>query len=78
MDKNTKETEERKERIRTVKTYSRVINMFSSFIFTILLGVVIGYFCNKWFEGDNWIVICILVFFLIGVVNFYRQLLKIK
>ena len=78
MDKKTKEREERKERLRTIKGYTTVINMFVSFMVTILIGVIVGFFFNKWFAGDNWIVICTLSFFLIAIVNFYRQLLKIR
>ena len=51
---------------------------FQDFIFTVLMGTVLGYFFNKWFEGNNWILICTLVFFLIAIVNFYRQLLRIR
>ena len=78
MDKKTQEREERRERIRAIKGYSTVISMFTRFIVTILMGVILGFFFNKWFAGDNWIVICTLSFFLIAIVNFYRQLLKIR
>ena len=77
-NKDKKAKEERKDRIRAIKGYSQVINMFLSFISTMIVGVVLGFFFNKWFAGDNWILICTLAFFLIAIVNFYRQLLKIR
>lgn len=58
--------------------YSKIINIFTTLIGTILLGVLIGYLLDKWLKTDYWIIICILVFFFAAMVKFFKEIMKIK
>lgn len=70
--------EDPKEKYHSFKAFSRVTNIIYSFIATLILGLVLGYFLKKHFENDCLMVISIVVFSLIGIINFYRYLLRLK
>ena len=55
-----------------------LVDIIYGFIMTIIIGIVAGYFLDKYVEGANWMLICIIVFFVIGIFNFYRALLRYK
>lgn len=70
--------EDPKEKYRSLKAFSKISNIIYGFIMTIIIGIVAGYFLDKYVEGVNWMLICIIVFFVIGIFNFYRALLRYK
>ena len=70
--------EDPKEKYRSIRAFSKISNIIYTFICTIIIGIVVGYFMNKYVEGANWMLISILVFFAIGIFNFYRALLRYK
>ena len=70
--------EDPKEKYRSIKSFFKITNIIYTFIMTIIIGIIVGYFMDKYVEGSNWMLISILVFFAIGIINFYRQLLRFK
>ena len=67
-----------KEKYHSFKAFSRVSSIIYSFITTIIMGIVLGYLFNKWFDNDNFMVIMIVIFSFIAIYNFYRGLLRLK
>ena len=70
--------EDPKEKYRSFKAFSRVSSIIYSFIVTVLMGIILGYFFDKWFAGDNWMLIMIVTFVFIATFNLYRGLLRLK
>ena len=66
------------EKYHSFKAFSRISSIIYSFITTIIMGVVLGYFFDKWFEGDSRMLIMIVIFTAIAIYNFYRGLLRLK
>lgn len=67
-----------KEKYHSFKAFSRVSSIIYAFITTIIMGIVLGYFCSRWFESDSWMLIMIVTFTSIAIYNFYRGLLRLK
>ena len=61
-----------------LKIYNLVMSNFWLLITTTLVGVLIGYFLNKAFptEKNVWLIIISIIFFLIGVFNFFYKIIK--
>lgn len=66
------------EKYHAFKAFSRISSLIYVFITTILMGIVLGYFFNKWFEGDSYMLIMIILFTAVASFNLYRGLLRIK
>ena len=67
-----------KEKYHSFKAFSRVSSIIYSFITTIIMGIVLGYLFEKWFENDIWMVVMIVGFTIVAIYNFYRGLLRLK
>lgn len=70
--------EDPKEKYRSFKAFSKVSSIIYSFIATVLMGITLGYFFDKWFAGDSWMLIMIVTFVFIATFNLYRGLLRLK
>lgn len=60
------------------KSYSKIITISLNLVVTIILGVIVGYYLDRWLETKYWIVICIFLFAGIAMFNFFREILKVK
>ena len=60
-----------------LRTYNLVMSNFWLLITTTLVGVLIGYLLNKAFptEKNIWLIIVSVIFFLIGVFNFFYKII---
>ena len=70
--------EDPKEKYHSFKAFARASHIAYGLITFILVGVVIGYFLDRYFPGHKWMAISILVFTFLGIVDFYRNLLRLK
>lgn len=70
--------EDPKEKYHSFKAFARASHIAYGLITFILVGVVIGYFLDHYFPGHKWMAISILVFTFLGIVDFYRNLLRLK
>ena len=60
-----------------LRTYNLVMSNFWLLITTTLVGVLIGFLLNKAFptEKNIWLIIVSVIFFLIGVFNFFYKII---
>ncbi len=60
-----------------LRIYNLVMSNFWLLITTTLVGVLIGYLLNKSFptEKNVWLIIVSVVFFLIGIFNFFYRII---
>ena len=60
-----------------LRTYNLVMSNFWLLITTTLVGVLIGFLLNRAFptEKNIWLVIVSVIFFLIGVFNFFYKII---
>ena len=70
--------EDPKEKYHSFKAFARASHIAYGLITFILVGVVIGYFLDHYFPGHKWMAISILVFTFLGIIDFYRNLLRLK
>ena len=70
--------EDPKEKYHSFKAFARASHIAYGLITFILVGVAIGYFLDRYFPGHKWMAISILVFTFLGIVDFYRNLLRLK
>ena len=70
--------EDPKEKYHSFKAFARASHIAYGLITFILVGVVIGYFLDRYFPGHKWMAVSILVFTFLGIVDFYRNLLRLK
>ena len=70
--------EDPKEKYHSFKAFARASHVAYGLITFIIVGVVIGYFLDRYFPGHKWMAISILVFTFLGIVDFYRNLLRLK
>lgn len=78
MSEKEKAKEEKKERYRSFKAYSKISSIIYNLIGTILLGVVIGYILEKKTNNNNLMLISIIVFSVCGIISFYIRVVKYK
>lgn len=59
------------------KLYNVVMNNIWKLIVTVLIGVLLGYLTTRKSEtGNNYMVIFIVIFFVIGIINFFVGIIK--
>ena len=63
---------------RFLRIYNLIMSNFWLLITTTLVGVGIGYYVNKSYptEKNVWLIVISLVFFLIGMFNFFLKIIK--
>ncbi|MBQ8292185.1 MAG: hypothetical protein IJX78_00095 [Bacilli bacterium] len=70
-------SEKKKRLARDFKLYNVIMNNVWKFIVTVLIGVLLGYLTTKKSEdGNNYMVFCIVTFFIIGLINFFVGIIK--
>lgn len=69
--------EDPKEKYHSFKAFARASHVAYGLLTFILVGVVVGYFLERYF-GHKWMAVSILVFTFLGIVDFYRNLLRLK
>lgn len=69
---------EKKDKLaRDFKLYNVVMNNIWKLIVTVLIGVLFGYLTTRKSEaGNNYMVIFIVIFFIIGIINFFVGIIK--
>lgn len=69
---------ERKNKIaRDFKLYNVIMNNFWKLIVTVIIGVCLGYLTTRKSEdGHNYMVFFIVIFFVIGIINFFLGIIK--
>lgn len=70
--------EDPKEKYHSFKAFARASHIAYGLITFIIVGVVVGYFLDKYFPGHKWMAVSILVFTFLGIADFYRNLLRLK
>lgn len=75
---NSMKEESPKEKYHSFKAFARASHVAYGLITYIIIGVVAGYFLDKYFPGHNWMAISILAFTFLGIIDFYRNLLRLK
>ena len=76
-DPNNKK-EERKERYRSIKAFSRISSIIYNLIATIILGIAVGYILELKTENDIWMPISIVFFSICGIISFYVRVVRFK
>lgn len=70
--------EDPKEKYHSFKAFARASHIAYGLITFIIVGVVIGYLLDHYFPGHKWMAVSILVFTFLGIIDFYRNLLRLK
>lgn len=75
---NTNNKKIKKDKIaKDFKLYNVIMGNFWKFIATVLIGVCLGYLTTRNSKTeDNYMVFCIILFFVIGVINFFVGIMK--
>lgn len=76
--KKEKEKEKIKERYKSIRHYTKIMSIISNLIGTILLGIIVGYFLEKYTDNNIWMALSIIGFSLFGIVSFYISVVKFK
>ncbi len=59
------------------KLYNVIVNNFWKLIATVTIGFLLGYLTTRKSEaGKNYMVLCIVVFLVIGIINFFIGIIK--
>lgn len=66
----------RKKLVKNLKLYNLIMSNIWLLLTTTLLGVIIGYILKKNNDNDTYMVISIIVFFVIGIVNFFFKIIR--
>ncbi len=63
--------------VKDFKLYNVIMSNFWKLIATVLIGAGIGYIATSKSEDDqDYMLICIIVFFVIGIINFFVGIIK--
>lgn len=76
--KREEEKKKIKERYRSIRNYTKITSIICNLIGTILLGILVGYFLEKYTENSLWMALSIIGFSLFGIVSFYISVVKFK
>lgn len=59
------------------KLYNVIVNNFWKLIVTVIIGFLLGYLTTHKSEaGNNYMVLCVVVFLAIGIINFFIGIIK--
>lgn len=77
MNSDSNKKEKRAKWSKDFKLYNVIVNNFWKFIGTVLIGVCLGYLTTRKSEDDsNYMLFFVILFFVIGVFNFFLSLYK--
>lgn len=69
--------EKKSKLIKDFRLYNVIMNNIWKLITTVLIGVLLGYLTTRKSEdGNNYMVIFIVIFFIIGIINFFVGIIK--